>query len=51
MATKECCGNCAHSDEEHAATVGVTYCTKRDGFYNGRLMLKLALCPSWEPKE
>lgn len=39
------CGNCAHSDDEDE--VAATFCARRGGYYNGKLMAKTARCADW----
>lgn len=44
----ETCATCAHSNDGDSLLPSLnTYCTKRIGFFNGKLMPKTARCESW----
>jgi hypothetical protein len=43
------CGTCAHSDDDASIFPSLnTYCTKRIGWFNGKLMPKTARCDGWK---
>lgn len=43
------CGNCAHSNDDQSLLPSLnTYCTRRFGFYNGKLMERTSRCEKWQ---
>ncbi len=43
------CGSCAHRDEDQTGEY-LTVCTRKGGFYNGKLMERESRCRLWEAK-